>query len=75
MALGNPLYIRRFLTAYRIHATNTIRESAIKVDLESRGVFERFAADFPEIVSRHSFHVGLQMNVNVARLLAAAARA
>jgi glycosyltransferase involved in cell wall biosynthesis len=65
MALGKPLYVRRFLTTYRMHAANTIGESAVKVDLEAHDAFERFAGDFPEIVSRPCFGTGLQTNVNL----------
>jgi glycosyltransferase involved in cell wall biosynthesis len=48
MALGNPLYVQRFLTAYRLHGNNTIQENETKVNLESKAVLARYAEDFPD---------------------------
>lgn len=46
MACGRPLYIPRFLTAYRLHAQNTIRENPAKLDAERTAMLERFSASF-----------------------------
>jgi glycosyltransferase involved in cell wall biosynthesis len=34
LAQGRPLYVQRFLTAYRLHSRNTIKENSEKLDLE-----------------------------------------
>lgn len=66
MALGRPLYVQRFLTAYRMHSRNTILENPGKVDDEAADLFARFVADFPAVLTRPSFQIGLQFNVNHA---------
>jgi glycosyltransferase involved in cell wall biosynthesis len=65
MALGRPLYIQKFLTGYRIHGQNTISEGQDRVDLESKRLFDRFTADFPDVAARSEFRRGLELNVNV----------
>jgi glycosyltransferase involved in cell wall biosynthesis len=65
MALGRPLYIQKFLTAYRIHGRNTISENQVRVNLESKKLFDRFTADFPHVAARTEFRRGLELNVNV----------
>ena len=64
MVLGKPLYIRRFLTAYRLHSTNTISEGREKVNLEATDLFARLLLDFPGLTNRPDFCVALQENAN-----------
>jgi glycosyltransferase involved in cell wall biosynthesis len=40
MAAGRTAYVQRFLTAYRIHAGNTIQESESKAMLETRAMLQ-----------------------------------
>jgi glycosyltransferase involved in cell wall biosynthesis len=74
MALGRPLYVQRYVTAYRYHSGNTIRESATNISLEAQEVFDRFIADFPEIAGRPAFRHGLECNKE-APLMVRAVRA
>lgn len=62
MSLGRPRYIQRFLTAYRWHAHNTISESAAGVERETKDLFRRFAEDFPYVVKRPGFRLGMESN-------------
>jgi glycosyltransferase involved in cell wall biosynthesis len=62
MALGRCSYVRRYLTAYRMHATNTINEGSAKVHAESRTLFDRLLADFPQLAKRTYFQIGLRNN-------------
>lgn len=73
MAIGQPLYVQRYLTAYRVHGRNTIAENAHKVRVESKDVFDRFVEDFPRIASRPTFQDGFESNVDVAPLRAGVA--
>ncbi len=66
MALGRCAYVRRYLTAYRIHETNTINEACDKVRLESCNLFDRLLSDFPELAEQRLFRIGLEQNVNLA---------
>lgn len=75
MALGRPLYVQQYLTAYRMHHHNTINESQVRVNLEARDLFQRFSMDFPEVVARTKFRIGLETNVNVGPLFVKAKRA
>jgi len=68
MALGRPLYVQRYLTAYRMHSHNTIAESQVLVNWEARDVFERFSLDFSQVVAQPKFRIGLETNVNVGTL-------
>jgi GT2 family glycosyltransferase len=63
MAVGCPLYVRRYITGYRFHSRNTIRENTNAVNLEAKAVFDRYRKDFPEIVRRPAFQVGMKHNV------------
>jgi glycosyltransferase involved in cell wall biosynthesis len=45
MLLGRAAYIRRFLTAYRIHPRNTILESEQKALVETKSMLDRFQAN------------------------------
>jgi glycosyltransferase involved in cell wall biosynthesis len=64
MILGNPLYIQRFLTAYRLHSTNTISKGRKKVNVEAADLFARLLFDFPDLMNRPDFCVALQENAN-----------
>jgi glycosyltransferase involved in cell wall biosynthesis len=46
MLLGRAAYIRRFLTAYRIHSRNTVSESERKAIVETRTMLDGFRAEF-----------------------------
>jgi glycosyltransferase involved in cell wall biosynthesis len=46
MLVGRAAYIRRFLTAYRIHSRNTILESERKVLVETRSMLGSFKLEF-----------------------------
>jgi glycosyltransferase involved in cell wall biosynthesis len=52
MALGRSLYVRRFLTAYRVHSRNTIKEKKEGVDLEITTMLDRFLFEFPGVITR-----------------------
>jgi glycosyltransferase involved in cell wall biosynthesis len=60
--LGRCLYIRRYLTAYRLHATNTIKESPENAHAESRAMFDQLLVDFPQLAKRPYFQVGMEHN-------------
>ena len=62
MAVGRCVYIRRYLTAYRMHPTNTINESTGKVAVESKLLFDRLLRDFPHLAERPNFRIGIQHN-------------
>jgi hypothetical protein len=62
MALGRCVYIRRYLTAYRMHPTNTINENTGKVAVESKLLFDRLLRDFPHLAERPNFRIGIQHN-------------
>jgi glycosyltransferase involved in cell wall biosynthesis len=63
MALGRCHYIRRYITAYRMHAGNTINESSAAVKDETRHMFDRLLKDMPHLTERPSFRVGLFNNI------------
>jgi glycosyltransferase involved in cell wall biosynthesis len=42
---GRPAYVQRFLTAYRIHAGNTILENEAKPQAEIKSMLDRFKSD------------------------------
>ena len=64
LVLGRPLYIPRYLTAYRMHASNTISEGAQKVNAEVEFLFARFLSDFPHLLDRPEFVLALQNNAH-----------
>jgi len=45
MLVGRAAYIRRFLTAYRIHPRNTILENERKAVVETRLMLDSFKAE------------------------------
>lgn len=55
--LGRCRYTSHCLTMYRVHTTNTIRESGAgaKVAAELRWIFERLLADYPFLKEREEF--------------------
>ena len=60
MSLGRPLYVQRFLTAYRQHSHNTTREDPARLTLETKRMFDRFASDFPEVAGRPGFRAAVR---------------
>lgn len=46
--LGRSLMVGQFLSLYRLHASNTIKENLDAIGREVRGLFDRFLADFPQ---------------------------
>jgi glycosyltransferase involved in cell wall biosynthesis len=50
MLLGRGAYIRRFLTAYRIHPRNTILENEQRAIIEMRSMLDNFGAEFSSLV-------------------------
>jgi glycosyltransferase involved in cell wall biosynthesis len=60
MSLGRPLYVQRFLAAYRRHPHNTTLEDPANLTLETKLMFDRFTVDFPEIAGRPGFRAGLR---------------
>ncbi len=63
--VGEALYVRRYLTGYRMHESNTILESAAKVNAEAETLFARLLRDFPYLSNRPGFRLGLRSNVNL----------
>ena len=59
---GRVSYLAQPLTAYRVHGSNTIKESSRKVDAEVQAMFARIVEDFPELKSRPLFQSGLVEN-------------
>jgi glycosyltransferase involved in cell wall biosynthesis len=72
VVLGVPLYVRRFITGYRMHAANTISEGPRRVDAEAEVLFARFLADFPNLRNRPDFALALQNNANGVSIAQAA---
>lgn len=61
VSLGRPLHIARFLTAYRWHSRNTIREEPRHSSREAEEMFNRFRSDFPEMWRRPEFREGYRL--------------
>jgi len=59
---GRVAYVPQALTAYRVHSSNTIKESGGKVDAEVRRMFARLLEDFPELKDREKFREGMAAN-------------
>jgi glycosyltransferase involved in cell wall biosynthesis len=66
MALARCCYVRRYITAYRMHSDNTINESAARVNDEARHMFDRLLKDLPHLIKRPNFRIGLEQNINLA---------
>jgi glycosyltransferase involved in cell wall biosynthesis len=45
MIHGRAAYVQRFLTAYRIHPHNTIRDNQLKIAIEIRSMLDHFEAE------------------------------
>jgi glycosyltransferase involved in cell wall biosynthesis len=54
-ALGGTAYIQRFLTAYRMHSGNTIRDNQRKTAAEIKTMLNNFQAEFPSQVGNRGF--------------------
>lgn len=59
---GRVRYIPHFLTGYRIHSSNTIKEDSGRVDIEVKRLFARLTVDFPELALRPAFQAGMAAN-------------
>lgn len=62
IALGTPAYLPLYLTRYRVHISNTIRESTEAVDRETTKVFQCFFKDFPELAARPEVKLAISGN-------------
>jgi glycosyltransferase involved in cell wall biosynthesis len=60
--LGKPLYLPHFLSAYRVHDTNTISDNRALSAPEVKLIFDRFGARFPKFVARLRFREWLATN-------------
>jgi glycosyltransferase involved in cell wall biosynthesis len=67
MVLGRCSYVRRYLSAYRMHMTNTINEVPNNVPIESRSLFDRLLTDFPQLAERPFFRIALSENVDLTK--------
>lgn len=59
---GTAVYVPHFLTIYRAHARNTIKEDQDRNTLEVRRLFDEFVADFPELRERPGFALAMRGN-------------
>jgi glycosyltransferase involved in cell wall biosynthesis len=59
---GRVLYLPHPLTCYRVHGSNTIKESAEKVDREVRDMFQAIQKDFPTFSNNARVQVSLAGN-------------
>jgi hypothetical protein len=53
MQLGRAAYIRRFLTAYRIHSGNTIQENEVKARAETKAMLAACLSRDESVLSSH----------------------
>ena len=60
--IGKAMYLPHPLTAYRVHASNTIKESASKVDDEVRTMFGAMERDFPVFSANTIVKISLSGN-------------
>jgi glycosyltransferase involved in cell wall biosynthesis len=74
VVLGRFAYVRRYITAYRTHTSNTINEGSVGVKAESRSLFDRLLTDFPRLLERPYFVLGLQQNADLVRIQNQAAK-
>ncbi len=63
---GRSRFIPFPLTSYRLHPSNTIKESTEKVDAEIVRMFERLIDDFPHLMKRPGFRISLAENRHIA---------
>lgn len=59
---GKVMYLPHPLASYRLHASNTIKESSDKVDAEARAMFAGIKRDFPALAENGVFQAGLASN-------------
>ena len=59
---GVVRYVPFPLTAYRVHASNTIKESGCRVDAEVTDMFERLIAERPDLAADPDFRTALRAN-------------
>jgi glycosyltransferase involved in cell wall biosynthesis/GT2 family glycosyltransferase len=59
---GTTLYLPHPLTCYRVHASNTIKESAARVDDEVRAMFAAIAQEFPSFLENALVQESLACN-------------
>ncbi len=59
---GTVAYIPHALTGYRVHASNTIKEDALKVDAEAGIMFEKLQRDYPALRQNAAFTGSLDAN-------------
>jgi Glycosyl transferase family 2 len=60
--VGKPLYLPHFLSAYRVHGSNTISNNRTMSAPEVRVIFDRFQNRFPEFAARRRFQEWLATN-------------
>lgn len=61
-ALGGGRYVPHFLTAYRLHGGNTIRDAGAGTAGEVRAMLRSFFEDFPELRERAAVERALRSN-------------
>jgi glycosyltransferase involved in cell wall biosynthesis len=59
---GTALYLPHPLTCYRVHSSNTIKESNSKVDEEVRAMFQAIQADFPATKQKQAWQLEIAGN-------------
>ena len=59
---GDALYVPHPLTCYRVHSSNTIKESSEKVDDEVRAMFRSIETDFPKAACGETWRLALGGN-------------
>jgi glycosyltransferase involved in cell wall biosynthesis len=59
---GKALYLPHPLTCYRVHSSNTIKESTLKADEEVRAMFRAVHRDFPEAADIQEWQVSIAGN-------------
>ena len=60
--VGKALYLPHPLTCYRVHSSNTIKESSRKVDEEARAMFRAIQVDYSDFASKALVRVALKGN-------------
>jgi glycosyltransferase involved in cell wall biosynthesis/GT2 family glycosyltransferase len=59
---GKAMYLAHPLTCYRVHASNTIKESASRVDEEVRAMFRALEQDYPDFPRGTRVQISLDGN-------------
>jgi glycosyltransferase involved in cell wall biosynthesis len=60
--MGKVLYLPHPLTCYRVHASNTIKESSVKVDQEVQAMFRAIEREFPNFSRSATVQISLAGN-------------